>query len=250
MPYPRQQGREHPRFKDLDGQTFGTLTVLNSYVPDSKHKALVRCGCGKTFEVRKSSIQRGHTSSCGKSPCRRTTVDLVGRRFTYLTVVKFLKGKTEHYNTLWLCRCDCGKELEVVGHSLTVGYTQSCGCQTALLTSVQNTLTLGRAKLNEVWNQYRGHAKKLDLPFGLSFEQFQALIFEACHYCGADSSNYRKGKGLTAQSIKYNGIDRKDSALGYTPDNCVTACRNCNYAKRRLSYADFIALAQRIAARF
>ena len=29
MPYPRFKGRSHPRFKDLDGQTFGNLTVLD-----------------------------------------------------------------------------------------------------------------------------------------------------------------------------------------------------------------------------
>ena len=30
--------------------------------------------------------------------------------------------------TTWLCKCDCGKELEVSQKSLTTGNTKSCGC--------------------------------------------------------------------------------------------------------------------------
>lgn len=29
----------------------------------------------------------------------------------------------------------------------------------------------------------------------------------------------------------YNGVDRLDSSMGYTPDNCVPCCWECNNMK-------------------
>ena len=55
---------------------------------------------------------------------------LEGKKFGKLTVicsgksVKLKKGTRKH----WKCRCECGKETEVVSYSLIKGKTKSCGC--------------------------------------------------------------------------------------------------------------------------
>jgi len=51
--------------------------------------------------------------------------DLTGRKFGRLTVQE-RTGKRNNY-ALWLCRCSCGKELEVTSPRLRQGQ-QSCGC--------------------------------------------------------------------------------------------------------------------------
>lgn len=38
----------------------------------------------------------------------------------------------------------------------------------------------------------------------------------------------------------YNGIDRMDNAIGYTPNNVVTCCINSNIAKGNMKYHLFI----------
>ena len=38
--------------------------------------------------------------------------DLTGQRFGHLTVIE-KTGQTENKYRLWLCRCDCGKEITV-----------------------------------------------------------------------------------------------------------------------------------------
>lgn len=53
--------------------------------------------------------------------------DLSGRKFGRLTVEKYIRTD-KNYNVIWLCKCDCGKELSVIGHSLVTGNTKSCGC--------------------------------------------------------------------------------------------------------------------------
>lgn len=53
-------------------------------------------------------------------------IDITGQRFGRLAVVSRAKNQGTH--TVWLCRCDCGRETTVIGENLKRGYTVSCGC--------------------------------------------------------------------------------------------------------------------------
>jgi hypothetical protein len=58
-------------------------------------------------------------------------IDLTGKRFGRWTVLAIHPGRRRYRtNTtlLWICRCDCGTERAVAGHSLRSGRTASCGC--------------------------------------------------------------------------------------------------------------------------
>ena len=55
----------------------------------------------------------------------------IGKKFEMLTVV----SRVENYVSpsginfsQWLCECDCGNQIKVLGSSLTSGHTKSCGC--------------------------------------------------------------------------------------------------------------------------
>src|SRR5690625_3668667 len=52
--------------------------------------------------------------------------DLSGERFGRLIAQKRVTPKGE--KAVWLCRCDCGNEVQVDRLNLTSGDTQSCGC--------------------------------------------------------------------------------------------------------------------------
>jgi hypothetical protein len=55
-------------------------------------------------------------------------LELTGRRFGRLTVVKFA-GRHSHRDLLWCCNCNCGKKAIIVAStSLRSGNTKSCGC--------------------------------------------------------------------------------------------------------------------------
>src|ERR1700674_3702590 len=49
-------------------------------------------------------------------------IDLIGRRFDRLVVVKRADSKR------WECLCDCGTVKAVLGSALRRGETKSCGC--------------------------------------------------------------------------------------------------------------------------
>ena len=58
-------------------------------------------------------------------------IDLVGRRFGQLTVIRQGDMKTFPSGSVarqWYCMCDCGKELQVLGNNLRRGNSKSCGC--------------------------------------------------------------------------------------------------------------------------
>jgi hypothetical protein len=53
---------------------------------------------------------------------------LLGKRFNKLTVLSFLESKDRH--TYWLCKCDCGNQIEVMGKQITAKRAdiKTCGC--------------------------------------------------------------------------------------------------------------------------
>jgi 5-methylcytosine-specific restriction endonuclease McrA len=81
----------------------------------------------------------------------------------------------------------------------------------------------------------------------LSFEDVIYLINQDCTYCGDPPSRVqwayhrtRTPKGLSTDEFKIvNGIDRVDSKLGYTKDNCAPCCDKCNTIKMDMTLDEF-----------
>jgi hypothetical protein len=94
---------------------------------------------------------------------------------------------------------------------------------------------------------YKAGARKRNLCFELAFEQFKSLIKKKCFYCGAPP-RYNYCSKTTAVPQLMNGVDRSDSARGYTLDNVVPCCTCCNNAKRMMSSEEFIAWARRVVS--
>lgn len=58
-------------------------------------------------------------------------IDLIGKRFGKLTVVKRAKDKVDKTGRtyiMWECNCDCGNRTIIRNASLRSGHTSSCGC--------------------------------------------------------------------------------------------------------------------------
>ena len=128
-------------FKDLTGQRFGRLLVINraddKVQSNGKHSAMWNClcNCGNTKIVRSSHLISGKCTSCGcylKDKIREICFkNLTGQRFGRLTVIKEVEKYISPQGnafTQWLCVCDCGNETVVTTRNLTSGYTKSCGC--------------------------------------------------------------------------------------------------------------------------
>ena len=97
---------------------------------------------------------------------------------------------------------------------------------------VSNAGKQARKKPNRYYSQCKISAKSRDLEFDLSYEDFCAIRYQPCKYCGGE--------------VTTTGIDRVDSSRGYTKDNCVACCRDCNLEKNDRSVAYWFAHMQKI----
>lgn len=60
-------------------------------------------------------------------PLPSLVVDETGHRYDRLMVLSYA-GRAPSGHALWLCRCDCGKQVTVRGNKLRGGTQVSCGC--------------------------------------------------------------------------------------------------------------------------
>jgi len=102
----------------------------------------------------------------------------------------------------------------------------------------------GVAVVNSMFTIYRRHAKSIKCAWELTKDQFTALTIQDCHYCGAPPSvrSYFIGK-----PFRVNGVDRKCPAQGYTSENCLPCCAQCNMAKGNMGYEEFKTWIWRVA---
>jgi hypothetical protein len=168
-------------------------------------------------------------------------------KYGRLTIVR-LSHRDNRSRKYYVCRCDCGTEKTVQAHLLSCGNTKSCGClKREALASLRARLPDNGGVINHIVLQYRRHARNRELSFNLTRELFERLVRGRCYYCGISGSNLKITKNCR-DGFRHNGIDRLDPSRGYEPDNVVTACKQCNIAKRSLSAEAFIGWAKRIVS--
>jgi len=149
------------------------------------------------------------------------------------------------------CKCDCGKILKkVVLSKLKDNSTKSCkNC------SFQNREFNKERIVTQVEQLYnhniiiRCKDSKKNISNNLSLEQFKTLIYQNCYYCGDEpkpSLRFKNRKYLNSEIILINGIDRIDSDLGYSIENCVSCCTTCNKMKMDLKQNEFILKIEKI----
>lgn len=174
--------------------------------------------------------------------------ELAGRRFGRL-VAKERSGSNANGRALWLCLCDCGGTHVVLARELLGGKVKSCGCYhgDALRERAAAIRSGSRARAAEIKVLVHGclmGAKSKGFAMELSSEEVADLSSSDCFYCGAAPS--RRMKNYVHDSgLRWNGIDRIDSSIGYVFGNCVPCCTTCNLRKSNANYFEFIEWIQR-----
>jgi len=138
----------------------------------------------------------------------------------------------------------------VLGISLTRknNSTKSCGCSRK--GTKPWTLENGIASLNKKITGYIERAKNKNIEYNLTYDIAKKIIDGKCNYCGVyPFREFIADKSCNGSYIG-NGIDRFDNLLGYTKENCVTACWNCNSAKGQNNIEFFQEWIKRITSNF
>lgn len=155
--------------------------------------------------------------------------DLTGRKFGKLTVAKIANTVGRRR---WKCKCECGKTTTVSSNNLKSKNVISCGCA---LQGCNRGLPF-----KWLYNRILKDRRKLNVS--LSYKEFLEFTkIQECHYCGKSIiwSPYSNNKKYAGGS----NLDRKNSALGYSKNNCVVCCPRCNWSKsNRFTYKEWVIL--------
>ncbi len=142
------------------------------------------------------------------------SIDLTGKKFGYLTVIKL--HNEHHFGRSWLCRCDCGNEV-VLNTSHLLGTktrrpNKSCGC----MKNTKDGNTMKYPRIYEIWY---GMNKRCYDPSRENYERYGGRGASVCE-------EWRNDFQLFLEWAFNNGykdgltIDRIDSSKPYCPDNC------------------------------
>jgi hypothetical protein len=148
-------------------------------------------------------------------------MNLIGRRFERLVVVEQIAERTTSHKVQWRCRCDCGKEVIAITHSLFDGSTKSCGCynrdiQSARFSRMLTKHGMAETRLYKIW---QGMKKRCNNHNCRNYENYGGRGIKVCSewsdspkaFCDwALANGYREN--LTIDRIDVNG--------NYSPDNC------------------------------
>jgi hypothetical protein len=184
--------------------------------------------------------------------------NLTGVKVGKLTVLNISEKRNKHNRIMWDCICECGNKktvaADMLNKSLRGGIgTKSCGCLRnnshnkikdrvyAVWLQLYNSSTLKK----ETYRLKKGWSKS-----DIAFETFKALCSTKCFYCGAIGSNkamdIKEGKLISDTTIRYNGLDRVDSSIGYMEENIIPCCKYCNRAKSDTTDTEFLAWIKRV----
>ena len=210
---------------DLTGKKFGRLTVLGEAESRVRNNGKIayywkcRCDCGTEKEIEGRALREGTTVSCGCWRSEKAKANLIGQKFTYLTVLKEA-GRDEWGSVIWLCKCDCGNYHKTLSKYLLNGDTTSCGCRRAefLIRThdiKQPIYDMSDTRLYRIW---RGIKQRCLNPNSKSYKNYGGRGIDIClewndfenFYKWAIENGYEES--LTIDRINNNG--------NYEPSNC------------------------------
>ena len=222
-------------FKDLIGQQFGKLTVIdrapNKIDGSGRPRTMWNCKCScdnKIVVVSTDYLKRSDCPSCGCEATKRRVdknrINNIGEKFGRLTILDILWNEKR---AKAICKCDCGNDYIGVKSDIVSGHTKSCGCFRQETTQI-NRLVHGMTdtRLYSIWkNMKKRCMNKNDEDYPL----YGGRGIKVSKKWVNNFSNFMEW----SLSHGYNDnltLDRKDVNGNYKPSNCrwVTQQVNAN----------------------
>lgn len=181
----------------------------------------------------------------------------IGQIINNYTILKgpFKIKNKFNYQNYYLVKCNfCGKELKY--NTTYINFNKSSlhfGCSERV-NKKHNSLKFSpkEASFRCKASEYKSSANNRGLTFDLNKEETIKFLKGNCYYCGIEPSllinmisKTRLNNGsqlsypINDYNIYCNGIDRVDNTKGYSIDNCVSCCKDCNIAKLTKTKEEF-----------
>lgn len=174
-------------------------------------------------------------------------LDLTGQRFGRLVAIRN-SGKKQGGNYMWVCRCDCGKEVIVKADHLKRYDTQSCGCinkgrQKGIPKKHGGACNGVHDRLYGVWQAMRVRCEYKHHPH---FKHYGGRGIKVCDEWRRDFETFRSW--ALANGYDENAprgqctLDRIDVNGNYEPSNCRWVdmkTQNNNKQRHKMKEAEY-----------
>lgn len=143
-------------------------------------------------------------------------LDLTGKKFNNLTAIK-QSGYSSSNKIKWLCKCDCGNMIEVIGTRIFKGKTLSCGC-------AKKDHGDYKTRFYKIWESFNNRCRNINQK---NYGGRGIKVSEDWK----DYKNFKRDmynkyiKHVQKYGEKNTSIERKNNNDGYSKENCTWATR-------------------------
>lgn len=227
------------KYKILDKKTIHYITSTGK----KAYRYLIHikcndCGNERWANAASKDVKKGICRKCNEIKSLQNILNLENENFKVIGLDKNSKENNGKHAKFFVQCKKCNKiysrRASVIRQML-----KSHQCNNCKRLRLNKPLNVLQYKL---YCAYKSGAKARNLEWNLTEADFLKLIKSNCKYCGCEPHKKQKVYyELRKKEFELvNGIDRIDSTKGYTLDNCVSCCEQCNKMKLTYSVKDFL----------
>lgn len=190
-----------------------TWRIIEETDCGKKLKAI--CSCGFEKDICKRTYNRGLSKRCKSCASSRNKVDLTGKEFDSLTVVKELE-RGKYNQRRWLCECSCGNVIETRQDALVK--TQGVDLCKECKIRRKNKIALCRLTDHRLYVTWKGMKDRCYNTNATDYKYWGGKGIKVCDRWLESFENFLEDTWDSFEEGKT--LDRIDGNKDYCKENC------------------------------
>lgn len=228
------------REKIQKGRKYNDYTVISNPFIDEKGRRVVKIQCKCGYQKICNCTCLHLSIRCKYCRGKNKRIFKIGQKINKLTVIKYIKTKTNQPKVK--VKCDCGNILEINAHKLR--YQVGCNrCQKTY--GINNKKYKGTKFVSKTYyTSIKNGASHRNIDFQLSINDLNDLLIQQNHRCALTKLPIKIGNKIEPTTAS---VDRINTKVGYIKTNIQWVHKHVNKMKIDFNQEYFIELCKLIA---